>query len=178
MAETFSRDGRRRHHSAAPILLKPGLQKDVWGGLLMVAIGGGVTWQAAQYRIGTLRAMGPGYFPLALGVILIGAGIVITANACLAYRSMAEARADTPRRAPQWKAWGLISFSIVAFVVAAEYLGLVPAAFAVVFIAAIGDHGNSWKASALLALGIVAIAVVVFWWGLQVQLPLFRWRAV
>jgi hypothetical protein len=150
----------------------PNLHKDVWGGLLMAAIGSGVAWQAVQYRVGTLRAMGPGYFPLALGVILIGAGIVIATKGYLAGRPVSEAKVH----GSQWKAWGLISFSIVAFVVAAEYLGLVPAAFAVVFIAALGDRGNSWKGAALLALGIVAIAVIVFWWGLQVQLPLFRWR--
>ena len=66
------------------------LHKDVWGGALMVAIGAGVVWWTAlQYPIGTLQRMGPGYFPLALGIILMATGACIAAKACLAgvYRS-------------------------------------------------------------------------------------------
>lgn len=148
----------------------PTLHKDVWGGLLMLAIGGGVVFQSFHYRIGTLRAMGPGYFPLALGIILMASGVAIAAKGRLANRPL-----KTKALAPEWKAWVLISLSIVAFVLLAEYLGLIPASFGVVFIAALGDRGNNWKNAALLALAIVAVAVVVFWWGLKIQLPLFRW---
>ncbi len=43
------------------------LPKDVWGGGLMVAIGGGVVSQTGlNYPIGTLQRMGPGYVPLVL----------------------------------------------------------------------------------------------------------------
>ena len=146
------------------------LHKDVWGGALMIAVGAGVVWHAAQYRVGGLSAMGPGYFPLALGVILAASGVVIAAKGWVTNRP-----ADAKPRPPQWKAWILISLSIVGFVALAEYLGLVAAAFGVVFISALGDHGNTWKSAALLAIAITLMAVAVFWWGLQVQLPLFRW---
>ncbi|MBV9824154.1 MAG: tripartite tricarboxylate transporter TctB family protein [Alphaproteobacteria bacterium] len=147
------------------------LHKNVWGGTLMVALGGGVVWQSLQYRVGSLRVMGPGYFPLVLGIILIATGVIIAIQGSLA----APRPAATEKLAPQWKAWALISLGIIAFVVLAQYFGLVPATFAVVFISALGDHGNSWRAAAVLAIAIVAVAVAVFWWGLQVQLPLFRW---
>jgi hypothetical protein len=45
----------------------------------------------------------------------------------------------------------------------------------VVFIAALGDRQNSVKAAFYLALSITAVSVVVFWWALQVQFPLFNW---
>lgn len=146
------------------------LHKDFWGGGLTIAIGGAVVLQATRYRIGTLHEMGPGYFPLALGAILIATGLVIAAKGYLA-----SPRCEERLLPPEWKAWALISLSIVAFVLLAEYFGLIPAAFGVVFIAALADRGNSWRSAALLALGIVAVAVVVFWWALQIQLPLFRW---
>jgi len=44
-----------------------------------------------------------------------------------------------------------------------------------VFISALGDRDNTWKKALLLSLAIVVVAVVVFWWALQIQLPLFRW---
>ena len=138
----------------------------------MMAIGGWAAWRSAHYHIGTLRMMGPGYFPLALGIILIVTGLYIVAKACF----IGPGRAQAPVRPPQWKAWALISLSIAAFVAAADYLGLIPAAFAVVFVAALGDRRNSWQGATLLAFGVVIVAVVVFWWGLQIQLPLLRLR--
>jgi hypothetical protein len=123
-----------------------------------------------NYPVGTLQRMGPGYIPLVLGMILIATGLYIAGKAFVT----GPGRAVLQARPPQWRAWALISLGIAGFVAAADYLGLVPAAFAVVFIAALGDRGNSWSSAALLALGIVVVAVVVFWWGLQVQLPLLR----
>jgi hypothetical protein len=145
--------------------------RDVWGGTLMVAIGGGVAVQTAlSYPIGSLQRMGPGFLPLVLGIILIASGLYIAGKALLTGPGRVVVRAHPP----QWRAWALISLGIAGFVGAADYLGLIPAAFAVVFVAALGDRGNSWRSAALLALGIVVVAVVVFWWGLQVQLPLLR----
>ena len=45
-------------------------RKDVLGGGLMLLLGLGAAFQASHYELGSLRRMGPGYFPLALGVIL------------------------------------------------------------------------------------------------------------
>ena len=53
--------------------------------------------------------------------------------------------------------------------------GLLPATFAIVFISALGDRKNTIKQAFVLSLGMSVIAVVVFWWALQLQLPLFRW---
>ncbi|MFP3711527.1 tripartite tricarboxylate transporter TctB family protein, partial [Paraburkholderia sp. SIMBA_009] len=47
--------------------------------------------------------------------------------------------------------------------------------FAIVFISALGDRKNTVKQAFVLSLGMSVIAVVVFWWALQLQLPLFRW---
>lgn len=146
------------------------LHKDVWGGAMMSVLGIVVAVQGATYSIGTLSRMGPGYFPVALGVILFLSGVAIGIKG---YLTTPESHEKPPP--PEWKAWFLISLSVIAFVVLAEYLGLVPATFAVVFISALGDRDNTWKKALLLSLAIVVVAVVVFWWALQIQLPLFRW---
>jgi drug/metabolite transporter (DMT)-like permease len=146
------------------------LHKDVWGGALMLALGVLVMALGSSYSIGTLSRMGPGYFPLALGVILVLTGVAI---AIKGYFTEPEVEAKPLR--PEWKAWFLISLSVVAFVVLTKYLGLVPATFGVVFISALADRDNTWKRAAVLALAIVVVSVIVFWWALQIQLPLFRW---
>jgi hypothetical protein len=57
-------------------------QKDFYSGVLFVVIGGVfAVWSYAGYRVGTGLRMGPGYFPLALGVLLAGLGVVIAVQA-------------------------------------------------------------------------------------------------
>jgi hypothetical protein len=60
-------------------------------------------------------------------------------------------------------------------VLVGKFGGLLPATFAIVFIAALGDRDNSIQSAAVLASAMCAICIVVFWWALQLQLPLFQW---
>lgn len=146
------------------------LHKDFWGGSGIALFGALYGAQGAHYTIGSLSRMGPGYFPVALGVILALTGVAI---AIIGYRK--SATVDVEHRSAQWRAWFLISVSIVAFVAIAERFGLMPAAFAIVFISALADRDNDWKRAAMLGAAIVVVAVVVFWWALQIQLPLLQW---
>ncbi|HXU51774.1 MAG TPA: tripartite tricarboxylate transporter TctB family protein [Casimicrobiaceae bacterium] len=145
------------------------LDKDFWSGAGLVVAGIVYAGFGARYSIGSLSRMGPGFFPVALGAILALSGVAIAIAGWLA----APPAVPVERRKPEWRAWFLISASIVAFVAIAEHVGLVPAAFAIVFISAFADRDNRWRQAMGLALAITAIAVVVFWWALQIQLPLF-----
>ncbi len=55
-------------------------QKDFFSGLLFVGIGVAFAWGATTYNVGEGARMGPGYFPLMLGVVLalIGAVVLFT----------------------------------------------------------------------------------------------------
>ena len=47
-------------------------QKDFVSGLMFTAVGAGFAWNAAlSYDIGSASQMGPGYFPLVLGLVLV-----------------------------------------------------------------------------------------------------------
>jgi hypothetical protein len=76
---------------------------------------------------------------------------------------------------PEWRGWFCIGASIVAFVALGKYGGLLPATFAIVFISALGDRQNTVASVAVLALACAVVCVVVFWWALQIQFPLFQW---
>lgn len=52
-------------------------QKDFAAGLLFAAIGTAFAIGAREYSIGTSASMGPGYFPLMLGIILAIIGVVL-----------------------------------------------------------------------------------------------------
>ena len=68
-----------------------------------------------------------------------------------------------------------IILGVLAFLLFGVYGGLVPATFAIVFISALGDRSNAVVQSVLLARAVCMVAIVVFWWGLQLQMPLFQW---
>lgn len=144
--------------------------RDYLGGVLMIALGMAAALQGSSYRIGTLSRMGPGFFPVALGVILALAGLVIA----IAARFERDA-ADAQSLPAEWRAWFCICAGIVVFVVLGKYGGLIPATFAIVFVSSLGDRDNGPRAAALLALACVVVAVVVFRFALQLQFPLFQW---
>ncbi len=146
------------------------IRKDHVGGGLMFIIGVGAALQGATYKVGTLSRMGPGYFPIVLGTILalIGAAIFVMAG-------VGEAQAAKEKLPPEWRAWFCIGFSIVAFMAVGLYGGLIPATVAIVLISALADRKNTLKDAILLSAAMTVIAVVVFWWALQVPFPLFRW---
>jgi hypothetical protein len=145
--------------------------RDFLGGGLVLLLGVGAALQASQYELGSLRRMGPGYFPLALGVILAVTGALIM---------LASLRtAIVPvlaRQRPEWRGWFCICASMVLFAVIGTYGGLLPATFACVFIAALGDRKNTLVASAVLAAAMTLVCLIVFWWLLKVNLPLFGWN--
>jgi hypothetical protein len=153
-------------------------RRDCLGGTLMLLIGAGALAEGATYDIGTLNNMGPGFFPVALGVLMTLVGLGILISAWLAARraaAAATALAGAPARRPEWAAWACILGGIAAFVGIGEYGGLAPATFALVFISALGDRTNTAKRAALLALAMVVISAVVFRWALKLQFPLFSW---
>lgn len=53
-------------------------QKDFFSGLMFMCVGVAFAWGASTYTIGTGARMGPGYFPLVLGVLLAALGGAIT----------------------------------------------------------------------------------------------------
>jgi hypothetical protein len=56
-------------------------QKDFWSGLMFMATGVAFAWGATNYTIGEGARMGPGYFPLVLGILLSLIGLFIVFEA-------------------------------------------------------------------------------------------------
>jgi len=52
-------------------------QKDFLAGILFVAFGLFFLYEALNYSVGNVRRMGPGWFPIAVASILVGAGAII-----------------------------------------------------------------------------------------------------
>jgi hypothetical protein len=154
-----------------------GHRRDYYGGALMVLLGLSAIVIGQGYRIGSLTQMGSGFFPVALGAILVLLGMAIagTAKRPAARPTLHEGAMPEAEQGPEWRGWFCILGGVLAFIVLGQWGGLLIATFAVTFISALGDRDNTWRSALILALGITVVSVVVFWWALQVQFPLFSW---
>ena len=158
------------------------ISKDYFGAALLLVLGTGVLVLGLDYRMGSLSRMGAGFIPVVLGTLMVLVAIAIAVTAAPAGQAPAAGAhgghggPEGAATGPEWRGWGCILAGVVAFVVFGQYGGLVPASFASVFIAALGDRNNTWKNAAMVATVMVAFGVLVFHFGLSLQLPLFRWN--
>ncbi len=153
-------------------------QRDLMGGLLIIALGLGTLVVGAGYHVGEMRRMGPGFFPVAIGALLALTGLIIAFNGWRGMRNEraaphAHARKDEP---VDWRgtvrAWVAILASLIVFVLLGHSAGLLPASFAIVFISALGDRQNTWKNALVFAAALTVVSWLLFGVGLRISLPL------
>ena len=144
----------------------PGLlnSKDFWGGLTLIAIGVAALVIARDYPFGTTLRMGPGYFPIVLGVLLTLFGLVISARGL--YRS------EPVEGGWSLRALVLVPLSLVLFGVLMDHAGFIPALAVLIFGSAAAGTEFKPVEVALLTLVLVVFSVAVFIWGLGLPYPL------
>lgn len=147
-------------------------KRDFLAGGLMILLGLGTIFAARDLDFGTMETIGPGVMPLALGVVLTLLGVLIAGSAA----GSEDEDTDTviPRQ-PQWRGWICVIGGPLLFILFGHYGGLIPATFACVFVASLGDRAATLKSSLVLATGITVAGYVVFSYALGVQLPAWSW---
>jgi hypothetical protein len=152
------------------------LNKDRLSAILLVLLGTSVILEGRRYGIGSLRSMGPGFFPVILGVLLVLVGVAIGLSAPASTPSSAKKPiARGHPRLVDWRSWSCILGGVVGFILVGRTLGLAPATFAAVFVSALGDRRNNLRDAAFLASGLTIAGALIFHVGLHVQIPLFAW---
>jgi hypothetical protein len=146
------------------------INKDYYGGALMILIGLGALLEGLSYQTGTLARMGSGFMPTIVSALLVIVGAMIAIGGL-----SRQTDDEKPSQRAEWRGRLCILGGITAFIILGTYTGLLPASFAIVFISALGDRKNTVKGAFTLSLGMCVIAVVVFWWLLQLQFPLLKW---
>jgi hypothetical protein len=155
------------------LLLLHAKKRDFYAGILTTVLGAAVAYDSmAFYNLGTLTHMGPGMFPLMLGVTLTFIGILIFGAALVT--PLGEDEHILPRQ-KEWRGWACILAGPILFIVFGEFFGMAPATFVCVFVSALGDRTATLKSSAFLALGITFFGVLLFSYVLQLPFPIFRW---
>lgn len=147
-------------------------KKDFYAGGLMTLIGAAVTLDSLTYQIGTLTQMGPGMFPLMLGIALTFIGILIVGTA--AATPPGDNEHILPEN-PEWRGWGCILAGPILFVLLGHFFGMVPATFACVFVSALGDRSSTLKSAFILAACITVVGTFIFSYLLRLPLPPLQW---
>lgn len=141
-------------------------EKDFWAGVLYILLAAAFLWFGRDYKMGAASRMGPGYFPLTLGWILLGFGVISTARSFFADGSAIGGIA--------WKKMAIITAAILAFALLLPKLGLIFALPALVGLSALASEQSEFGLKALLVLlGLTVFCVVVFVKGLGVPMPIF-----
>ena len=151
-------------------------QKDFFSGLMFTLVGGAFAWGATSYTIGTGARMGPGYFPLLLGVFLAILGAFIT------FYSLVEHTEDgDPIGHFAWKPIVFILGSNVVFGILLAGLpkfgvppmGLIAAIYALVIIASKAGDTFSLKESLILSSVLSVGSYLAFIKLLKLQMPVW-----
>lgn len=154
-------------------------QQDFFSGLLFTVVGIAFAWGATDYQIGDSARMGPGYFPLLLGVLLALLGTVITFKALVI---------ETPGGEKVGRfAWKPLVFIIAANLVFGVALGGLPSLkvpslglmvgiYALTFIACLAGDRFKAKEAAVLATVLAALSYLAF--VLLLKLQFVVWPAL
>jgi hypothetical protein len=138
--------------------------RDFWAGLMLIGTGATALFIGRNYAFGTTLRMGPGYFPSVLGGMLVLFGLYLVASGL---RSKEEIQGSWSLRALI-----VLPLSLVLFGLLMEHAGFVPALMVlIVGSAAAGTDFRLIEALAL-AVGLTALSVALFIWGLGLPYPL------
>lgn len=144
----------------------PGRKSDVISGLIFVAFGAAFAGTALTYEFGRAIRMGPGYMPFVLGAILVGLGIAIVVVG-LRHPPSTEEPGPVP-----WVGMLLIVGTLLFFGYFIRQLGFAPTVFIGTFVTALASKNNNVVSAVMIALGVSALCIAVFIYGLGVPIPL------
>ncbi len=139
--------------------------KDFWSGIMFLAFAAVAMLTARGYSLGTAGRMGPGYFPMLLGGVLGGLGLVLIARS-LVLTGEAVGKIQVLPLA-------IIVAGSVLFGILIQRLGLVISLIVVVVVSALASRESRPVEFIALALVLAAFSWAVFVLLLKLPLPLW-----
>jgi hypothetical protein len=151
-------------------------QKDFFSGLMFMGTGVAFAWGATTYNVGSGARMGPGYFPLMLGVLMAILGAAITFKALVV-------EVEGGDKIGKW-AWKPLVYIILANLTFGVLLaglpsvkfpafGMIVAIYALTFISSMAEPGWKVKNTLILATILAAGSYVAFVIILKLQFPVW-----
>jgi len=139
--------------------------KDILAGAVIIALGLSFALGALAYEVGDPLRMGPGYMPLALGIIIVGLGIGIVIKGFIAGEGEAIGAVD-------WRAIVLLTAALLFFGLTVRGLGVAVALLGTTLLASLARSRTSLIEVVLISVGLTVLSVVLFIYVLQLRVPL------
>ena len=151
-------------------------QKDFYSGVMFMAVGVAFAWGATTYNVGTGARMGPGYFPLMLGIVLALLGALITFKAMVI-------KTEDGDKIGKW-AWRPIRYVLGANLafgvllgglpsIKLPAMGMIAAIYALTIISSLAEDGFKWKPVLILATVLSVGSYLAFIVLLKLQIPVW-----
>ena len=142
--------------------------KDFWSGVMFCGFAAVALLAAQGYSLGTAGKMGPGYFPLLLGLVLAVLGLILVGRSVLIDGDAMPAIHVLPL--------AVIAAAVCLFGVMIEPLGLVISLAVLTVLTAWAGPQFRLTETVVLAAALIAFSVAVFVYGLG--LPLNVWPSL
>jgi len=139
-------------------------RKDIWAGLMLIGIGAAAMLIARGYPFGTALRMGPGYFPMLIGGLLIVFGLVILASGLR--------EGEVIGGSWSLRALIIVPLSLVLFGFLMTHAGFIPAMLVLILGSATASTEFRPLEVLLFAIGLTALSVAVFVYALGLPYPL------
>jgi hypothetical protein len=122
---------------------------------------------ARKYNFGSLREIGPGFFPIILGIVLMVLGVIIV------FYSISVKGNTVYLNALHWKPIIVLSLSIFVFLAVIPNLGFILAVFSLLMISCFAYPGKRKMTELfLITVGLTMLAILVFIIGLKLPINL------
>jgi hypothetical protein len=143
---------------------------DIISGFFWFFVGLGLSIWSLTYETGRLTQPGPGYLPLALGIILILLSLILL----LGQRKRASGKKQIVSSSPRGSGWKKVVYTVLVLAVAAfffEEVGYLITFFVLIVLLMKGAEAQSWKRILLTAVLATLGVYIVFVLLLQQPLP-------
>ena len=139
--------------------------KELWSGLLFMAIGAAGVWFAQDYAYGSALRMGPGYLPTVLSWCTLGLGAIVFLRAF--------AIDGAPIESTDWRSLGMVLAAIIVFGLLITRAGLVASIVVSTIIGGIASRELGRLELLALSFGIAIFCALVFVVGLGQPIELW-----
>jgi hypothetical protein len=140
--------------------------EDLIAGLVTGGIGLFILIESRSYSTGTLTNMGPGYFPMILGGIMILLALIMILGA-------RTSESPVSVESGQLRGMAFLAAAFLAFAFTIESLGLMVAVTAAVFLAALANRRTPLLTALILAVATAVVSALLFRVGLGLQIKAF-----
>lgn len=138
---------------------------DLAFGLFLIALGAIAFALAGDLKVGTADAMGPGYVPRGLALIIMAYGAVMGARALfVGFQGFPDI---------ELRPLVLICASVAAFALLLPLAGLAVSGLVVVLVAGFAAHDARLRENAALALAVTAFSILLFVKVLGLPIPVW-----